>query len=386
MLETALDGVIVMGVDGVVIDWNHQAEAIFGWRRDDAVGRILAELIIPESYRDAHRAGLDRFLTTGEGPLLRRRVEVSSIRRSGEAFPIELSISPVEVEGSTLFLGFVRDISERRRNEDLLKRQVREAELLHHVTSVAAETQSLDEILQLCLDSVCELTGWPAGHAYLPQRGDPLRLIPTAIWHGDLDQFAQLRAATEASTFKAGDGLPGRIWRTREPEWIADIRQHGAFPRAIVRRTLGVDHPGSVTWASPCTVRRLRPAARYRTGTCGRAGTCRRPCAGPIRRPGRGASYWWLRIRTRRMASSSSGQRTASTPTRRRFARVSAQTKRAFAKPPTTLASRVTTARSLQLNTACTTITSSWPRWTFRNSWFPATPRPVMSGRRPILI
>jgi len=240
VLETALDGVIVMGVDGVVIDWNHQAEAIFGWRRDEAVGRILAELIIPDSYRDAHRAGLDRFLMTGEGPLLRRRVEVSSIRRSGEAFPIELSISPVEVDGSTLFLGFVRDISERRRSEDLLKRQVREAELLHHVTSVAAETQSLDEILQLCLDSVCELTGWPAGHAYLPRRGDPLRLVPTAIWHGDLDQFAQLRAATDASTFKAGDGLPGRIWRTREPEWIADIRQHGAFPRARLVEDVGV--------------------------------------------------------------------------------------------------------------------------------------------------
>lgn len=234
VLETALDGVIVMDAEGVVVDWNGQAELIFGWRRSEAVGRPLAELIIPEVQRDAHRAGLARFVETGEGPLLGRRIEVSSIRKSGEAFPIELSISPVDTGASPLFLGFVRDISERRQNEDLLKRQAREAELLHHVTGRAAETESLDEILQLCLDSVCELAGWPVGHAYLPQPGEPPSLAPTPIWHGDLDRFAQLRAATEASSFRPGEGLPGRIWSTKAPVWISDTRQHGAFPRAAL--------------------------------------------------------------------------------------------------------------------------------------------------------
>lgn len=232
VLETALDGVIVMRADGDVVDWNQQAEAMFGWRRDEAIGRPLAELVIPESLRAAHWAGLNRYLGTGEGILLRRRVEVSAARKSGEEFPVELSISPVEVDGATVFLGFVRDITQRRQNEEFLKRQAREAEVLHHVTSLAAETQSLDAILQLCLDSVCELTGWPVGHAYLPRPGDPPSLEPTAIWHGDLAEFAPLRAATEASTFTAGEGLPGRIWRTQEPEWIADTRAHGAFPRA----------------------------------------------------------------------------------------------------------------------------------------------------------
>jgi len=232
VLETALDGVIVMGANGDVIDWNQQAEAMFGWRRDEAIGRPLAELVIPESLRAGHWAGLDRYLATREAKLLGRRVEVSAIRKSGDEFPVELSISPVETGGATVFLGFLRDITERRRNQDFLERQAREAEVLHHVTSLAAETQSLDAILQLCLDSVCELTGWPVGHAYLPRPGDPPTLEPTAIWHGDLAEFAPLRAATEASTFTAGEGLPGRIWQTREPEWIADTRAHGAFPRA----------------------------------------------------------------------------------------------------------------------------------------------------------
>lgn len=240
VLETALDAVVVMGVDGLVVDWNQQAETTFGWGRDEAVGRPLAELVIPEPLRDAHRAGLARFLATGEGPLLRRRIEVTAVRRSGETFPIELSISPVNTGDSTLFLGFVRDISERRRGEERLKQQAREAELLHHVTTLAAETTSLDEILQLCLDSVCELTGWPAGHAYLPQAGDPPRLAPTAIWHGDLDQFSALRAATEASTFAPGEGLPGRIWMSRDPEWVRDVRASGAFPRARLVEDIGI--------------------------------------------------------------------------------------------------------------------------------------------------
>lgn len=240
VLDTALDGVVVMGVDGVVVDWNRQAEAIFEWSREEAVGRLMAGLIIPEPLRDAHRAGLLRFLTTGEGPLLGRRIEVSSIRKSGEEFPIELSISPVGTGDSILFLGFVRDISERRRGEEFLKRQAREAEVLNRVTSLAAETDSLDDVLRLCLDSVCELTGWPVGHAYLPQRDDPSRLAPSMIWHGDPDEFSALRAATEATTFAPGEGLPGRIWSTRETCAILDIRESDAFPRGRLVDDIGV--------------------------------------------------------------------------------------------------------------------------------------------------
>lgn len=240
VLETALDGVIVMAADDVVKDWNRQAETIFGWTRQEAVGRPLADLIIPQGLRAAHRKGLAHFLKTGEGPLLGRRIEVSALRKSGEEFPIELSISPTNLGGGTLFLGFVRDISNRRRHEDLLKRQAREAEVLNHVTTLAAETESLEEILRLCLASVCELTGWPVGHAYLPRKGASTRLASTMIWHGDLSRFATLKAVTEATTFGPGEGLPGRIWSTREPYLIRDVDGGDAFPRAWLAEDIGV--------------------------------------------------------------------------------------------------------------------------------------------------
>ena len=117
VLETALDAGIVMRSDGTIAAWNAQAESTFGWAAAEAVGADMAALIIPPQHRTAHRAGLARYLETGEGPVLRRRIEITALRKNGEEFPIELSITPVGEEDSKLFLGFIRDISERRSAE-----------------------------------------------------------------------------------------------------------------------------------------------------------------------------------------------------------------------------------------------------------------------------
>jgi PAS domain S-box-containing protein len=113
ILETALDAVIVMTSDGVVTDWNDCAIGVFGWSRGEAIGRTMAELIIPERYRNAHRAGLRRYLESGQGEILGRRIEVSGLRKNGEEFPVELSISPPQEGERILFAGCLRDITER---------------------------------------------------------------------------------------------------------------------------------------------------------------------------------------------------------------------------------------------------------------------------------
>jgi PAS domain S-box-containing protein len=113
ILETALDAVVVMNSDGVVTDWNDRAESVFGWSRADAVGRILADLIIPERYRQAHKAGLRRYLESGRGEALGKRLELSALRNGGEEFPVELSISPILDGERVLFVGCLRDVTER---------------------------------------------------------------------------------------------------------------------------------------------------------------------------------------------------------------------------------------------------------------------------------
>ena len=113
VLETALDAVVVMRSDGVVSDWNNRAADVFGWSRDEVVGRTMADLIIPERYREAHRNGLQRYLETGIGSVLGTRIEVAGLRKNGEEFPVELSISPIREGKSVLFVGCLRDITER---------------------------------------------------------------------------------------------------------------------------------------------------------------------------------------------------------------------------------------------------------------------------------
>ncbi|MFZ5877350.1 MAG: PAS domain S-box protein [Nitrospirota bacterium] len=127
IFESALDAVVTINQDGRVTGWNPHAEAIFGWRREAVIGETLANLIIPEHSRDAHRKGLDRFLRTGEGPVLNRRVELTALRQSGEEFPIELTIAPLNLGDRFEFSAFIRDITERKRLEERFQATVESA-------------------------------------------------------------------------------------------------------------------------------------------------------------------------------------------------------------------------------------------------------------------
>jgi PAS domain S-box-containing protein len=126
IINTALDGVITIDTAGLITDWNIQAETIFGWSRQEIVGRSLSDTIIPVQYREAHQRGLKHFLATGEGPLLHKRIEITALHRDGHEFPIELSISPLQLGEILIFSAFVRDITKRKQAEaDLMDSQAR---------------------------------------------------------------------------------------------------------------------------------------------------------------------------------------------------------------------------------------------------------------------
>jgi PAS domain S-box-containing protein len=141
IIDSALDAVLSINEHGKVTEWNAQAETMFGWRRDEAVGRTLSELFIPHQYRDAHDQGLKHFLSTGEGPLLNRRIEITALHRAGTEFPVEVSIAPYQIDGNWEFSGFVRDITEKKVAEASARRH-REMEMeLAHANRVATMGQ-----------------------------------------------------------------------------------------------------------------------------------------------------------------------------------------------------------------------------------------------------
>jgi PAS domain S-box-containing protein len=121
LFDTALDAVVSMDESGRITSWNAQAEAIFGWKREEAIGRKLADTIVPAAFREAHQRGLARFLTTGETKVLGSRIEITALARDGREFPVELAIVPIEHEGRYEFSAFLRDISARKDAEERLR-------------------------------------------------------------------------------------------------------------------------------------------------------------------------------------------------------------------------------------------------------------------------
>jgi PAS domain S-box-containing protein len=232
VLETALDAVVVMRRDGTVAAWNKVAERTFGWPAAEAIGRMMADLIIPARYRDAHGSGLARYNAMGEERVLGQRIEIAAMTRGGAEIPIELSITIAHSVHETVFVGFLRDISERREAEARLRRQARETQLLFDISAMAAESGSFEEALRACLAAICQLTGWPVGHALVLKQSEPPELVSTGIWHENAPGAAgPLREATARIRFTEGIGVPGRILTTGEPVWVSDTDASAQFAR-----------------------------------------------------------------------------------------------------------------------------------------------------------
>src|SRR5580692_8101227 len=121
IFNAALDAVITMNAEGKVTNWNSEAEKTFGWSSQEALGRRLSEIILPQEYREDHEQGLRLFLRTGEGARLRQRTEITALHRDGHEFPVEVATSPVKFGGQWIFSTFMRDIAEdKRAQEELL--------------------------------------------------------------------------------------------------------------------------------------------------------------------------------------------------------------------------------------------------------------------------
>src|SRR6185436_10179182 len=229
IVETALDAFIGMDAAGIITDWNIQAEQMFGWSRQDAIGQPLSVTIIPPQHREAHEHGLRHFLATGEGPILNTRVEITGCHRDGHEIPLELSISPaLGQRGAYTFSAFVRDISMRKRTEERSAMQ-------HNMTRVLAESGTLADAIPEILRIICDLSHWDLGALWLVN--DHTHIISCVeIWHQPSVDAVEFSRVTMQDNFTHGLGLPGRVWAAGQPAWILDVMQDSNFPRAPFAR------------------------------------------------------------------------------------------------------------------------------------------------------
>jgi PAS domain S-box-containing protein len=119
IVESAFDCIVSMDAQGRVVEFNPAAERTFGYRREETVGKLLGELIVPPALREAHRLGLERYLASGEGRVLGRRLAMTAVRADGSELAVELSITRLGGEGSPVFTGFIRDVTDALRAQRL---------------------------------------------------------------------------------------------------------------------------------------------------------------------------------------------------------------------------------------------------------------------------
>lgn len=179
VMDTALDCIVAMDHEGRVVDFNPAAERTFGYSREEAVGRVMADLIIPPALRSAHRDGLARYLATGEAKVLNRRLELSAIGRDGAEFPVELTITRVPADGPPLFFGYLRDITERRVAEESLRQHAGRLRSLADAALIINSARAVEEIVRVITDQARDVIGAHQAVTSLSQDGSCEQTVST---------------------------------------------------------------------------------------------------------------------------------------------------------------------------------------------------------------
>ena len=134
--DTILDAFIIIdeGEQGTITWWNTAAEAMFGYSKQEVSGRALHELIVPPRFHEAAQRGLAHFAKTGEGTAINKTLELAALRKNGTEFPVEISLSAMQIDGKWYAIGTVRDITERKQAETRLNEQIEELRRWHDAT------------------------------------------------------------------------------------------------------------------------------------------------------------------------------------------------------------------------------------------------------------
>lgn len=262
ILDHILDGILaISSSQGIITTYNQAAEKIFGYEASEVIGNNIS-MLIPELYEDDTHNFLHKLLGKSEEEEEGIEEEMLGKHKEGYSFPITIGLTQMESFEAKIFICIVRDITEQKRHEEAirnhqenlralveektadlnstniqLQKEKSLVELLQKTALAANEAETIEQAMQTAIDSICEFTGWPVGHAYMFDE-DKNELYPTVIWHiEDTKAFHQFMLITGNTRCKPNEELPGIVYNSRKPVWIKNISEFSLFSRAASTQT-----------------------------------------------------------------------------------------------------------------------------------------------------
>lgn len=222
---------------GFILTWNAGAERMTGYCAEEAVGKHIS-IFYPPGDRDqgGPARALEQALSQGS-----YQEQGWRRRRDQSQFWADVVMTPARDDTDSL-LGFstvLRDVTDRRRDEEAIRQKTAFVELLQRVSSAANESSSLEEAMRICLDQVCRHTGWPVGHGWvLLEEG---KALGSAVWHSTPPRrWESFQEKTDRMSLPLGGCLPGKVFATGKPVWIRDISAEPDFLRRRIARAAGL--------------------------------------------------------------------------------------------------------------------------------------------------
>lgn len=234
-----MEGVVVVDLEGSIVDCNPAAEKIYGRPREEIVG-ALAVSFTRRDNKDSYRRTAYETVSAGETWY----DESIIVQKNGDEIICEFSIVPLHNESGDVVAGVAvnHDVTNKKQTEEALRRHLAEAEMLRKITVAANDFERLEDAISACLELVCTHVDWPVGHAYYVYdnaRKYGAKLVSSSLWYlSDPDRYAVFREITEATAFHEGVGLPGRVLRSGKPEWIEDVVSDSNFPRSKIGKDI----------------------------------------------------------------------------------------------------------------------------------------------------
>ncbi len=212
---TANDAIIMVDNEGKISYWNEAAEEIFGFSKKEAIGKDISNTIIPERLREDHLRGFKKFSETGQGAVVGKTVELIAIRKDGSKIPIELSLSAIRLKGKWNAVSIIRDITERKKDEDILWQRVNELTALNRLSQQVSASLALDQVVKVALDGITAAID-PDLTLFFLRDGDELYL------QGEISKISKHKQ-DETIVHRVGECLCGLVVSEKKPIYSSDI-------------------------------------------------------------------------------------------------------------------------------------------------------------------